>query len=208
MSFVSQVLGGSTLLWVSGLSYYQGQTVISPITSLEYVRKSTGAGATDPSADVTNWKRNFGIAATKELSYGFNSAGFNELSGISSSGRSHAIIYYVSPSSLAIDTFSTMFSFSGAISISHLNIIRNGNHTMTWGAKITIDGEVVFDRSSSSGSTSGYGMVFAGREAEAAGFVTLPPIVALESVLIEWKHSIAAVGSSLLAGSIIYQELK
>lgn len=208
MSFVSQVLGGSTLLWVSGLSYYQGQTVISPITSLEYVRKSTGAGTTDPSADVTNWKRNFGIAATKELSYGFNSAGFNELANITSANRAYAIISYISPLTLAADTFSTMFSFSGPISVSHLDIIRNASNTMTWGARITVDGEVVFDRSCSSGGTTGYGMVFAGREAEAAGFLTLPPIVALESLLIEWKHSITAVGTSLLSGKIIYQELK
>jgi hypothetical protein len=41
--------------WISGTSYTEGNTVWSPIDFYTYRRKITGAGATDPSADTTNW---------------------------------------------------------------------------------------------------------------------------------------------------------
>lgn len=43
-------------LWVSGTTYSAGQTVYSNVDGREYKRKSTGAGATDPSSDTTNWE--------------------------------------------------------------------------------------------------------------------------------------------------------
>lgn len=41
--------------WVSGTTYDEGDVVWSPINYKVYRRKSAGAGATDPSADSTNW---------------------------------------------------------------------------------------------------------------------------------------------------------
>lgn len=41
--------------WVSGTSYAVGQVVWSPVSYLLYRRVIAGAGATDPSADATNW---------------------------------------------------------------------------------------------------------------------------------------------------------
>ncbi len=41
--------------WVSGTTYAKYAKVFSPITFKAYVRKVAGAGATDPSADTTNW---------------------------------------------------------------------------------------------------------------------------------------------------------
>lgn len=207
MSYASQILGGGVRAWISGRNYRIGDPVISPITGQEYTRKTTGAGTTDPSLDTTNWKRLFGFGATKELGCAFNVAGFGEYASITQAGRGGAVISYTSPLVLAADTFATMFSYSGAISVSHLDIIRTTSTSMTWGCRITVDGEVIFDRSSAVGSTSGLGLAFAGKEYE-GGSIDLPPIVATNSLLIEWKHSVGASGISFLNSHIIYQELQ
>lgn len=48
-------------LWVSGTTYADGDIRRSPITRLSYRRLGAGAGATDPSADSTNWTPVFGL---------------------------------------------------------------------------------------------------------------------------------------------------
>lgn len=48
------------VLWVSGTTYAVGAQVYSPVTYLTYRRIIAGAGATDPSADATNWILNGG----------------------------------------------------------------------------------------------------------------------------------------------------
>jgi len=58
MSYVSRALsGGEIRSWVSGRTYIAGQQVISPTDFCAYVRKTNGAGATDPSSDSTNWQQ-------------------------------------------------------------------------------------------------------------------------------------------------------
>jgi hypothetical protein len=47
--------GTSAVTWVTGTTYTRGQKVWSPIDYKTYRRKANGAGATDPSADSTNW---------------------------------------------------------------------------------------------------------------------------------------------------------
>lgn len=42
-------------LWVSGTGYDAGDVVRSPSNGRIYMRKISGAGTTDPSADATNW---------------------------------------------------------------------------------------------------------------------------------------------------------
>jgi hypothetical protein len=41
--------------WISGTTYTAGNVVWSPLTYLNYRRKVTGGGTTDPSLDTTNW---------------------------------------------------------------------------------------------------------------------------------------------------------
>lgn len=43
-------------LWISGGSYTIGQQTVSPADLCVYVRKTNGAGATDPASDSTNWQ--------------------------------------------------------------------------------------------------------------------------------------------------------
>lgn len=56
MSNVSDFLGGAPGLWVTGTAYAIGKVVLSPADFQYYVRKTNGAGASDPSADAANWK--------------------------------------------------------------------------------------------------------------------------------------------------------
>lgn len=41
--------------WISGTTYSIGNVVWSPLTYLNYRRKTAGAGTTDPSLDTANW---------------------------------------------------------------------------------------------------------------------------------------------------------
>lgn len=53
-------------LWISGGSYTIGQQTVSPADLCVYVRKTNGAGATDPASDTTNWQPS-GARARKSL---------------------------------------------------------------------------------------------------------------------------------------------
>ncbi|KRA13958.1 hypothetical protein [Acidovorax sp. Root568] len=71
MSAASDFMGGGGKLWVSGVTYKQGQVVMSPADNYQaYVRvTAAGSGATDPSSDTTNY-RPFGGRALKSLQRG------------------------------------------------------------------------------------------------------------------------------------------
>ena len=56
MSNLSDFIGGTPPLWVTGTTYAKGKVVLSPTDLCYYVRKVAGAGSTDPSADTTNWQ--------------------------------------------------------------------------------------------------------------------------------------------------------
>ena len=56
MSNLSDFIGGAPAVWVSGATYTAGKVVWSPADYQYYMRKTNGAGATDPSADAANWK--------------------------------------------------------------------------------------------------------------------------------------------------------
>ena len=53
--------------WLSGTTYTEGGIVWSPLTYLNYRRKTEGAGTTDPSLDTTNWAL-LGIPSTFPIS--------------------------------------------------------------------------------------------------------------------------------------------
>jgi hypothetical protein len=63
--------GGSSdpAYWVSGTSYAQGKIIRSPSDHQLYTRIVAGAGATDPSADATNWRPE-GMRAIKSIQRG------------------------------------------------------------------------------------------------------------------------------------------
>ncbi len=71
MSAASDVLGSGAKPWVSGKTYKQGVVVLSPADNYQaYVRiGATGAGATDPASDTTNY-RPFGGRAIKSIQRG------------------------------------------------------------------------------------------------------------------------------------------
>lgn len=62
--------GGNPPLWVSGTAYFAGDRVWSPTDFQYYMRKSAGAGTTDPASDAdTNWHPT-GARATKSIQQG------------------------------------------------------------------------------------------------------------------------------------------
>ena len=61
----SSVAAAGATEWVSGTTYAEGDAVGSPITYQTYRRKTDGAGATDPSADTTNWEKISGVLPTQ-----------------------------------------------------------------------------------------------------------------------------------------------
>ena len=194
--------------WASGGSYVVNDQVMSLINFNAYVRKTNGGGATDPANDTTNWKRLFGFGATKKLGTAIDAAGFAlyPIDSMPASAANLAIRY--TSGSLTANTLATMFSFSGAISVSQLSVKVNNATARTIRIRIVIDGIEAFNRTSTTNATSGHGVHFAGiADANSAtGEFILPPIVATESLLVEWASSLTE--SSTLEGAIIYQEIQ
>lgn len=205
---LTSIAGSGVRAWVSGATYAAGERAISTTNFQEYVRKVAGAGTTDPSLDATNWKRIFGFAATKELGITSNMAGFSlaPTDITVPDGKNEAILYQ--SGSLTANTLATMFSFSGAISVSQLLILVTDSTARTLRVKITVDGEVIFDRTSASISTANYGICFSGVYDfnSTASKISLPPIVATNSLLIEWCTNLTE--SNKINGYLIYQELQ
>lgn len=65
-SNASDFTGGGAKLWVSGATYAQGKFAVSGSDFTLYIRKVTGAGATDPASDPGNWQP-FGGRAIKSI---------------------------------------------------------------------------------------------------------------------------------------------
>lgn len=63
--------------WISGGSYVIGDQVVSTVNLLGYIRKTNGAGATDPSSDTTNWQPfGFGIKSLQRGTSSLSGVGF------------------------------------------------------------------------------------------------------------------------------------
>lgn len=56
MTQLSKFTGVISPKWVTGTQYQEGFVVWSPTDFQYYMRKITGAGATDPVTDTTNWQ--------------------------------------------------------------------------------------------------------------------------------------------------------
>lgn len=63
------VINTDAPLWVSGTTYAAGKYVVSPLSSHIYMRRTAGAGATDPANDKTNW-RLLGAGGIKSIQKG------------------------------------------------------------------------------------------------------------------------------------------
>lgn len=74
MSSISQFRKGSLVKWVTGTTYQEGRLVWSPTDYQSYMRKTTGAGSTDPASDSTNWHPT-GERAVKSIQRGIISIG-------------------------------------------------------------------------------------------------------------------------------------
>ena len=109
MSSLSQFTGGSTQVWASGITYLQGQIVLSPGSNYQqYVRvTATGSGTTDPSSDSTNYKP-LGARPIKSIQRGvvtnYGNAGFNVTITVSSVDTSKSNLTVVGYNSAGVST--------------------------------------------------------------------------------------------------------
>lgn len=76
MSNSSELFGGGSppKKWVTGTTYQEGALVWSPSDYQYFMRKSTGAGVTDPSSDLALWQPT-GDRAVKSIQRGSISLG-------------------------------------------------------------------------------------------------------------------------------------
>lgn len=72
MSNLSDFVGGTPPVWVSGTTYPAGKVVWSPSDYQYFMRKSAGGGTTDPASDPTNWQPT-GERAVKSVQRGLAS---------------------------------------------------------------------------------------------------------------------------------------
>lgn len=106
MSAASDFLGGATpKYWVSGTTYAATKVVASPSDFQYYMRKTAGAGTTDPSLDTTNWHPT-GERAIKSIQRGvFTLSGAASASiTISAVDTSKSKLTLLGFSSIGIDT--------------------------------------------------------------------------------------------------------
>lgn len=77
----SDFIGGNAEVWVSGKTYASGKIVLSPADRMQpYVRiTAAGSGATDPSADSTNYAE-FGGRSIKSIQRGTIALGVSDTS--------------------------------------------------------------------------------------------------------------------------------
>lgn len=192
---LSQIKAGNGIqLWISGTSYIIGQQVKSPVTFYTYTRKTNGAGTTEPSLDAANWASK--TKRTKKINDSGADIGISTPTGIPIIG--------VASGAQTANVLTTMFSKSGVSgSMPHLNIAKADSTGRSIRCKVTVDGVVVYDKTSTVSPQAGYGLVVAGTAS--SSFATLmPPITWDNSILIEWASSNSETGGIL--GAYIYQE--
>lgn len=175
-------------LWISGGSYTIGQQVISPVSFKAYIRKTNGAGATDPSLDTTNWRAH-GIRATSFIGgdrYATVCDVIEGLVNVTGSGTFTAGVLY------------PILSRGGAGYLHNFTAWVNEATSRTMRLKITIDGVVVFDQSQPGVNAIGEGFCIAGPRAQTAEH-SFPKLTWTDSILIEWSTSNTESGSRFKA---------
>jgi hypothetical protein len=148
-------------VWVSGGSYVVGQQVVSPTSYKIYVRKTIGGGATDPSADTTNWSVR-GLISTKSIKNYFSTAGYTAQT-IDTKAASAGGAIAVNSGALTANTLATVFSATGAgVSMPHLTVRSADATARTLRVVVEVDGVAAYDYTSASFSSTGAGCCLAG----------------------------------------------
>lgn len=96
--------------------------------------------------------------------------------------------------SLTAGVLAQSLSITGAGEISFLAVTSDDTTSRTVRAKITVDGVVVFDATSSATTTANTGLVVVGSVASAAYFVHINPIIFRTSLLVEVASSLTETG--------------
>lgn len=130
MSDMSQFTGGAPKKWVANTTYQEGLVVWSPTDYQYFMRKTTGAGATDPVSDPTNWIPT-GNRAIKSIQRGLSSNVATVT--ISSVDPAKSEVRWLG--AVASDGVGSSLSYIRLINATTLSIIVNGgtsNHATSW----------------------------------------------------------------------------
>lgn len=139
---------GNVPLWYSGMEVQRWQTVRSPADGELYTcTAATGAGATDPADDTTNY---VAISYRRTLSI----ANVSPRSSLNASTLFASNIPKTSPPSIGAGVRTLIFSASGRGVLGFFGFVAEG--TATWRVEIIIDGRTVHDNSLSIGTGNIY----------------------------------------------------
>lgn len=130
---VASASSAGAAMWVSGTTYSLGAAVWSPANRVAYRRIIAGAGATDPSADPTNWALVGALGPTVVVVTGTTQT---------ASANGHYVMTNVAASTLTLpaspvsgDTVWATFTNGLATNA----IARNGNTIMALAQDMTVD---------------------------------------------------------------------
>lgn len=147
MANLSDFLGGTPKVWVSGMAVNQWQDVISPADGETYRRKTAaGSGTTDPSDDRANY---FPISFDRVVSQSRGTATFagNYLGRM---GTTSTLV-----PGIAVGVRTSLLSVSGKGEVNFL-CVQNGVYTFggTQRLEVVVDGVTIFDASGSLGGAA------------------------------------------------------
>jgi hypothetical protein len=120
--------------WITGTTYAIGDVVWSPADFQAYRRKTAGAGATDPSADATNWQRTEVSATSLQT---------QSATAFTTAGAAPAYTLTPTPAATAYSTalrFRVKFNAAGTTGSNTLNVsglgVKNLKQYDATGAKV------------------------------------------------------------------------
>lgn len=172
-------------IWVSGGSYVIGNQVVSPSSYKIYTRKTNGAGTTDPSADATNWASQI-KNSTLIVVRPFAATG----SIITPLGGNADGVTRTQSGSTTAGALKTIFSYTnGGGIMSHLSAYTADATARTLRLKVTIDGVIAYDNTSSSISSINRGFVLSGSITN-SGATVLPALMWANSIVVEIASSL------------------
>lgn len=125
-SAATAVAAAGATIWVSGTTYAIGDVRWSPANQKIYRRKTSGAGATDPSADSTNW----GIVSS-DPQWVTKTSNYNAVAGdallINTTGGAITITLPGSPAANDLVRFA---DYAGTWGTNKVTFGRNGSNIM------------------------------------------------------------------------------
>jgi len=149
-------------VWVSGGSYVVGQQVVSPASYKVYVRKTIGGGATDPSADLTNWT----VLGGRSTSSIVNSQSTSPCTATTATGGGNGNVKLALSGALTAATAKTMLNITGSAGeMAWLSLYAVDATARTVRVRVTVDGVVspyAFDSITNSFSSANIGIIVVG----------------------------------------------